>query len=441
MSLNRHVLALIVACSTVVASAPAAAQQTESRIIGTVSDQNGGMLPGVTVTVTSKSTGAVRSVVSDEMGRYVVTNLGPGAYQVSIELTGFAPKQPGGHARRRRHQAGGRGAGSRRAERVGHRRRRRLGRRHQLRQDRRQRVARGDREPAGERPELREPDDARDRRHHRRQRRLGERAVQRQVQSAELPELRRRRRHVCLGREPRLSRRDGFAVPAADVDGVDRGVPRQLRSRAGGERPRRGRQHHGRQQERQQSPQRIALRLSAQRRDGLGQQVRRQEATARDEPVRRVARRPARVEQDVLLRQLRGIEAEHGDQLHRGGAERRGDPPDHGGRAGRHRATDRARRARRRWRPCWPASRAARSPRPTRCWRSPRWRRRRSRKSTARRSASTSGSTTASCRTCGSSTATATSTRRIARSRRAGSAPSSSRSTWCSITSRSPAVT
>ena len=39
MSLNRHVLASIVACSTVVASATAAAQQTESRIIGTVTDQ------------------------------------------------------------------------------------------------------------------------------------------------------------------------------------------------------------------------------------------------------------------------------------------------------------------------------------------------------------------------------------------------------------------
>jgi hypothetical protein len=92
MSLHTHVLALIVACSTVLAGEPAAAQQTESRIVGSVTDQNGGMLPGVSVTVTSKSTGAVRAVVSDEMGRYVVTNLGPGLYQVSIELTGFAPK-------------------------------------------------------------------------------------------------------------------------------------------------------------------------------------------------------------------------------------------------------------------------------------------------------------------------------------------------------------
>ena len=93
MSLNTHVLALVLACGALLASAPAAAQQTESRILGTVTDQNGGTLPGVTVTVTAKSTGAVRTVVSDEMGRYVITNLGPGVYQVSIELTGFAPKK------------------------------------------------------------------------------------------------------------------------------------------------------------------------------------------------------------------------------------------------------------------------------------------------------------------------------------------------------------
>ena len=119
-------------------------------------------------------------------------------------------------------------------------------------EDRRQRLAGGSREPAGQRPQLRQPDDAGDRRHHRRQRRLGERAVQRQVEPAELPELRRRRRHLCVGREPRLPERHRLAVPPADVDGVGRRVPRQLGPGAGRERPRRRRQHHGRQQERQQ---------------------------------------------------------------------------------------------------------------------------------------------------------------------------------------------
>jgi Carboxypeptidase regulatory-like domain/TonB dependent receptor-like, beta-barrel len=72
-------------------AAPAAAQQIESRVVGTVTDVNGGVLPGVTVTVKSEQTGAVRTAVSGADGRYTLTNLNAGAYEVRTELTGFAP--------------------------------------------------------------------------------------------------------------------------------------------------------------------------------------------------------------------------------------------------------------------------------------------------------------------------------------------------------------
>jgi hypothetical protein len=42
-------------------AAPASAQQIESRIIGTVTDPNGGVLPGVTITATAAQTGAPRT--------------------------------------------------------------------------------------------------------------------------------------------------------------------------------------------------------------------------------------------------------------------------------------------------------------------------------------------------------------------------------------------
>ena len=80
--------ALIVLLAGGIASA-AVAQQTESRIVGRVVDQSGAVLPGVTVTVTSAQTGAVRSVVSDAEGTYAVTNLSRGLYEIAFELSGF----------------------------------------------------------------------------------------------------------------------------------------------------------------------------------------------------------------------------------------------------------------------------------------------------------------------------------------------------------------
>jgi hypothetical protein len=86
-------------CGTLIVAAAiafphlAAAQQTESRIVGKVLDQSQAALPGATVTVTSKETGAVRSTVTEGEGAYAVTNLGPGLYSVQVELSGFQTKQ------------------------------------------------------------------------------------------------------------------------------------------------------------------------------------------------------------------------------------------------------------------------------------------------------------------------------------------------------------
>jgi hypothetical protein len=81
---------LVVATLTLAAvTGTAGAQQTESRVVGMVADRSGAVLPGVTVTVTSTDTGAVRTAVTDGDGQYSVTNLGPGSYTVAFELPGF----------------------------------------------------------------------------------------------------------------------------------------------------------------------------------------------------------------------------------------------------------------------------------------------------------------------------------------------------------------
>jgi len=65
------------------------AQQTESRVVGTVKDSSQGVLPGVTVNVTSVQNGAVRTATTGTDGAYIVTNLAPGRYVVEMDLSGF----------------------------------------------------------------------------------------------------------------------------------------------------------------------------------------------------------------------------------------------------------------------------------------------------------------------------------------------------------------
>jgi hypothetical protein len=72
-------------------TAPAFAQSqgANGAIEGTVSDTSGGILPGVTVTVTNVDTGTERSLVTNEKGLYRVPLLPLGTYRVVAELQGF----------------------------------------------------------------------------------------------------------------------------------------------------------------------------------------------------------------------------------------------------------------------------------------------------------------------------------------------------------------
>lgn len=69
---------------------PVAAQERFGGLTGTVTDASGGVLPGATVTITNKSSGAIRAVVTTDDGLYVVQDLDPGRYALVMELAGFA---------------------------------------------------------------------------------------------------------------------------------------------------------------------------------------------------------------------------------------------------------------------------------------------------------------------------------------------------------------
>ncbi len=86
----RRSLQRLLACAVLLlAGSPAFAQFERSRVAGTIKDQQGGVMPGVTVTATNQATNQAEVGVTDESGFYIFPSLAPGQYTISAELQGF----------------------------------------------------------------------------------------------------------------------------------------------------------------------------------------------------------------------------------------------------------------------------------------------------------------------------------------------------------------
>jgi len=85
----RRITAFIAGLVFVLMACTLDAQERFGGVTGTVTDSSGAAVPGATVTVTNKETGAMKVVVSGGDGTYRVPDLDPGRYQISIELQGF----------------------------------------------------------------------------------------------------------------------------------------------------------------------------------------------------------------------------------------------------------------------------------------------------------------------------------------------------------------
>ncbi len=83
-------LLLAVICWTL-APTPASAQYRAS-LQGTVTDPQGGVVPGVTVTLTDKETNRTLETVTNETGVYVFNALAARTYVLTVELSGFKKK-------------------------------------------------------------------------------------------------------------------------------------------------------------------------------------------------------------------------------------------------------------------------------------------------------------------------------------------------------------
>jgi outer membrane receptor protein involved in Fe transport len=71
------------------AAAAADAQDARGTIAGTVRDSSAGVVPGATVTITNVEMGTEVTALTNENGLFEAPYLIPGAYAISVELTGF----------------------------------------------------------------------------------------------------------------------------------------------------------------------------------------------------------------------------------------------------------------------------------------------------------------------------------------------------------------
>ena len=80
---------LLAAMTALIVSAVALGQTTTATLSGVVKDASGALVPDVKITARNAATGATRDTRTDNEGRYSLTNLGPGQYDVRAERTGF----------------------------------------------------------------------------------------------------------------------------------------------------------------------------------------------------------------------------------------------------------------------------------------------------------------------------------------------------------------
>src|SRR5262245_29778468 len=67
----------------------ASGQTTSATLSGAVRDVAGSVVPGAKISVRNIQTGATRESAADTQGRYVLTNLEPGSYELRAEQSGF----------------------------------------------------------------------------------------------------------------------------------------------------------------------------------------------------------------------------------------------------------------------------------------------------------------------------------------------------------------
>src|SRR6202521_4133648 len=88
-SLRKAVQLLVGTMGLLLLCLPLFSQGSSGRILGTVTDQSGGVVAGATITIIDKDRGVARNLTTDDAGEYNAPTLIPGTYTVRAAAKGF----------------------------------------------------------------------------------------------------------------------------------------------------------------------------------------------------------------------------------------------------------------------------------------------------------------------------------------------------------------
>jgi hypothetical protein len=92
LSLVRLSLVVLAMTASFIFSPGANAQTDQGRITGTVTDSNGGLVPGAAIVVTNNRTGEERTAITNEVGYFIVSALRPSTYSVTANAKDLTAK-------------------------------------------------------------------------------------------------------------------------------------------------------------------------------------------------------------------------------------------------------------------------------------------------------------------------------------------------------------
>jgi outer membrane receptor protein involved in Fe transport len=89
MGIRKTWVVGVMAAAMALVSLAALGQTTMATLRGTVHDEQGGALPGVTMTARQAETNTTRTTVTNESGQFFLPTLPPGTWALQVELSGF----------------------------------------------------------------------------------------------------------------------------------------------------------------------------------------------------------------------------------------------------------------------------------------------------------------------------------------------------------------